>query len=307
MDRLAAMETFIRVIDTGSFSAAARQLGVGQPAVSKTVAQLEERLSVRLLLRSSHGLSPTEAGTRFYERALRAIEEADEADLAARGAGVGLSGRLRFAAATTFGRLAIIPRLPSFMEAHPGLQIEAILDDRSIDLIGEGIDIALRMGVMADSALTARRIARSTRVVVGAPAYFARAGLPATPADLSQHQAVIYGRGGGGAQWTFSRGGEEYAVTLPERLNLTAAEGVREAVFAGLGLCVTTQWMFGPELADGRVLQVLPEWELPAIDLWAAFPAGRRPSAKARAFAAFVEEELKAPGAFPGLTQATRS
>ena len=120
MDRLAAMETLVRVIETGSFSAAARQLGVGQPAVSKTVAQLEERLGVRLLLRSSRGLTPTEAGQSFYERAKRALEEADEADSAARGAGAGLSGRLRFSAAVTFARLQIVPRLPTVPGRAPG-------------------------------------------------------------------------------------------------------------------------------------------------------------------------------------------
>ena len=143
---VAAMEVFVRVIETGSFSAAARQLGVGQPAVSKTVAQLEARLAVRLLLRTSHGLTPTEAGTNFYERAKRSIEEADAADLAARGAGAGLNGRLRFSATVTFGRLEIMPRLPIFLAAHPALKVEAILDDRIVDLMEEGIDVALRTG-----------------------------------------------------------------------------------------------------------------------------------------------------------------
>src|SRR5580765_5365291 len=116
MDRLAAMETFVRVVDASSFSGAAKQLNVGQPAVSKTIAQLEDRLQVRLLLRSTHGLTPTEAGQRFYERARRTIEEADEAELEARGAGAGLTGRLRVSAATTFARLNVIPHLPAFLD-----------------------------------------------------------------------------------------------------------------------------------------------------------------------------------------------
>src|SRR5258708_36716003 len=129
MDRLATMETFVRVIDSGSFSAAARHLRIGQPAVSKTIAQLEERPGVRLLLRSPRGLTPTEAGQNFYERARRSIEEADEADLAARGAGAGLSGRLRFSAAITFPRLHIMPRLPLFLADHPAITVEAIRCD----------------------------------------------------------------------------------------------------------------------------------------------------------------------------------
>jgi DNA-binding transcriptional LysR family regulator len=144
------MEVLVRVVETGSFSGAAKQLRVGQPAVSKTIAQLEGRLGVSLLLRSSRGLTPTEAGQNFYERAKRSIEEADEAELAAREAGNGLAGRLRFSAGVTCGRLHIMPRLPLFLAAHPELVVEAILDDRNVDLIEEGID--------ADFAWHARRL-----------------------------------------------------------------------------------------------------------------------------------------------------
>ena len=150
MDRLAAMEAFVRVVETGSFSAAARALNVGQPAVSKTIAQLEGRLGVRLLMRSTRGLSPTEAGQSFYDRARRAIEEADEAELVARGAGAGLTGRLRVCAAVTFARLHVVPRLPKFLAAHPGLTMDVVLDDRAVDLVEEGVDLGLRMGVLED-------------------------------------------------------------------------------------------------------------------------------------------------------------
>src|SRR5271167_2471609 len=170
MDRLAAMQTFIKVIETGSFSAAARQLRVGQPAVSKTVAQLEERLGLSLLLRSSRSFSATEAGQIFYEHAKLAIARVDEAELAARGAGAGLTGRLRVSAAFTFARLEIVPKLGVFLAQHPKLEIELILDDRNVDLVGEGIDVALRMGALTDSALSARKIAATRRRVVGTPA-----------------------------------------------------------------------------------------------------------------------------------------
>src|SRR6201981_2781737 len=143
MDRLAAMETFVRVIEAGSFSSAAKQLRVGQPAVSKTVAQLEDRLGVRLLLRSTHGLTPTEAGRNFYSRAKRSIEEAEEAELAARGAAATLSGRLRFCAPVTFARLHVMPRLSAFLAEHPSLDIDVCLEDRDIDLVAAGIDVAL--------------------------------------------------------------------------------------------------------------------------------------------------------------------
>jgi DNA-binding transcriptional LysR family regulator len=292
MDRLTAMEAFVRVVDAGSFSGAARYLGLGQPAVSKTVAQLEERLGVKLLVRSTRGLMTTEAGQNFYERAKRIIEDADEADLVARGAGSGLTGRLRICAAVTFARIHIIPRLPAFLAAHPDLEMDVVLDDRNIELVQEGIDVALRMGVLPDSSLTARRLAQGRRVVLGTPEYFAQAGEPRTPADLIAHQTIIYSRAGGGDVWTFRRDTSETAVTLQGRLRVSAAEGLRAAVLAGAGIAVTSAWMFAPELADGTVKAVLTDWELPALDLWAVFPAGRIATTKARTFISFVESSL---------------
>ncbi|MGN2249232.1 LysR family transcriptional regulator [Frateuria sp. GZRe14] len=295
MDRLAAMEAFVRVVDAGSFSGAARLLRVGQPAVSKTIAQLEERLGVRLLLRSTHGLTPTEAGRSFYERARRAIEEADEAEHAARGAGATLSGRLRICAAVTFSRLHVLPRLPLFLEQHPQLDVDFVLDDRNIDLIEEGIDIALRMGNLADSNLIARKIAQSPRHVFATPAYLERMGVPHVPADLAGHQAVIYEQRGGGTEWSFHREGTTASVAMQGRIRVTAAEGVREGVFAGMGLAVASEWMFAPELASGAVKTVLDGWSLPPVDLWAVFPTGRQASAKARAFASFIESQISDP------------
>lgn len=291
MDRLASMETFIRVVETGSFSAAARQLRVGQPAVSKTVAQLENYLGVKLLTRSTRGLAPTEAGLGYFERAKRAIEEADEAELAARGAGSGLKGRLRLCAAVTFARIHLIPLLPQFLAQHPELDLEVVLDDRQIDLVQEGIDVALRMGKLLDSALTVRRIARCKRLVLGTPAYFDRAGTPQTPAELSKHQAVVYLQGEGSI-WSFRRDSSEAAVTVQSRLRVTAAEGVRAAVLAHVGLTIASEWMFTPELRSGAVRAVLSEWSLPPLDLWAVFPTGRAATAKARAFVDFFERSF---------------
>jgi DNA-binding transcriptional LysR family regulator len=291
MDRLASMETFIRVVETGSFSGAARQLRVGQPAVSKTVAQLENYLGVKLLTRSTRGLTPTEAGLGYFERAKRAIEEADEAELAARGAGTGLKGRLRVCAAVTFARIHLIPLLPQFLAQHPDLDLEVVLDDRQIDLVQEGIDLALRMGKLLDSALTVRRIARCKRLVLGTPEYFGRAGTPATPADLSKHQAVVYLQGEGSV-WSFRRDSSEAAVKVQSRLKVTAAEGVRAAVLAHAGLTISSEWMFTPELRSGAVRAVLSEWSLPPLDLWAVFPTGRAATAKARTFVDFFERSF---------------
>ena len=289
MDRLLAMATYVRVVDTGSFSAAARHLRIGQPAVSKTVAQLEERLGVKLLARTTRGLTTTEAGQNYYERAKRLLEDADEADLAARGAGAGLTGRLRICAAVTFSRLHIVPHLQSFLDEHPGLEMDVVLDDRVVDLVQEGLDLALRMGDLPSSSLTARRIGRSPRRVLGTPDYFTRHGVPATPADLAAHQVITYDQGGGGDIWTFRREGEESSVTVHGRLRVTAAEGVRAAVLSGMGMGIASQWMFAPELADGRLKAVMTDWDLPALDLWAVYPTGRTVTTKARLFTDFVE------------------
>ncbi|GES45963.1 LysR family transcriptional regulator [Rhizobium dioscoreae] len=286
MDRLQAMTAFVRVVETGSFSAAARQIGVGQPAISKTIAQLEDRLQVRLLIRSTHGLTPTDAGLRFFERARNAIQEADEAELDAKGAGAGLSGRLRICAATTFARIMVLPHLSQFMESHPELEVDIILDDRVIDLVSEGVDVALRMGELADSSAVARKLATGRRSVIATPIYLERHGVPVVPADLSAHQAVVYTQLGNA--WTFSREGTQASVTVSGRARFSAAEGIRTAVLSHMGLAVASDWMFAPELADGTVQRILEDWELPPIDLWAVFPTGRLASAKARAFADFV-------------------
>ena len=192
----------------------------------------------------------------------------------------GLAGKLCVSAAVTFARIHLMPRLPEFLAQHPDLEMEVVLDDRNIDLVREGIDVALRMGKLADSSLIARRIASCRHVVLGTPAYFERAGLPTAPSDLAAHQAVIYGQRGGGAVWPFRREGVELTVTLHGRLHVSAAEGVRAAVFANAGIAITSEWMFAPEIVDGTVKAVLQDWELPPMDLWAVFPAGRTPIGK---------------------------
>lgn len=288
MDRLGAMETFVYVVETGSFSAAARRLNIGQPAVSKAIAQLEARLAVRLLLRSTRGLTPTEAGLAFFERSKRAIEEADEADNAARGAASGLTGNLRICAAVTFGRLHIVPHLGPFLDQNPGLNIDLMLDDRNVNLVEEGVDIALRMGALSDSSLTARKIAECRRVVLGTPTYFEKHGEPTCPADLSKHQAVIYTLGGN-ANWQLHNGTDDQSVIINGRIRVNAAEGLRAAVLAHQGLTMASEWMFAPELANGAVREVMRDWTLPNQDLWAVFPTGRMASAKARAFVQYVQ------------------
>jgi DNA-binding transcriptional LysR family regulator len=175
------------------------------------------------------------------------------------------------------------------------LEIEVVLDDRKVDLVQEGIDVALRMGQLVDSSLTAQRVASGPHVVVGTPTYFARTGEPTAPGDLAGHEAVIYDQEGGGADWTFQRDSAEIGVTLKGRLRVSAAEGVRAAVLANAGIAIVSEWMFAPEIADATIKVVLQDWELPRIDLWAVFPAGRTTTTKARTFTQFVQEVMRVP------------
>ncbi|HVH75279.1 MAG TPA: LysR family transcriptional regulator [Stellaceae bacterium] len=297
MDRLATMEIFIRAVDSGSFSGAAKQLHIGQPAVSKAIAQLEDRLGVRLLLRSTRGLTPTEAGRNYYNRAKRSVEEAEEAELAARGAAATLSGRLRFCAPVSFARLHVMPRLPAFLAEHPSIDIDLCLEDRDIDLVAAGIDVALLIGRLADAAVTARKIGECQRHVIATPGYFAAKGVPRTPADLIAHEIIVYEQRDGGTTWTFRQGTSQASITMNGRLRVSAGEGVRAAVLAGVGLAVASEWLFAPELESGAVVSVLQDWLLPPVDLWAVFPAGRQVSAKARAFASFIQTAVSNSGA----------
>jgi len=178
------------------------------------------------------------------------------------------------------------------MEEHPNLDLEFVLDDRNIDLVDEGIDVALRMGILADSSMTARRIAESRRRVVGTPEYFRRHGTPEAPPDLLAHQAIIYARDGGGEDWKFRKETAEVSVKMQGRVKITAIEGLREAVSAGMGLAIASEWAFAPELKSGAVVSVMDDWALPSITLSAVYPTGRLASTKARLFTAFVENCL---------------
>lgn len=292
MDLLHAMEVLVRVVETGSFSAAARDLRMGQPAVSKVVSALEDRLQVRLLVRTTRHLHPTEAGQAFYERARRVLSEAREAETAARGLGKGLDGRLRISVPVTFARLHIVPKIGAFLDAHPNLSVEFVMDDRFVNLLEENIDVALRGGELSDSSLTARKLATCDRYVVASPAYLSRMGIPSAPKDLLDHTAIVYTQGLVAEEWQFRRGDTDTSIRIPTRISFSAAEGVREAVIAGLGVAISPRWVMEPELASGSVVPVLTDWKLPSADLWALYPSGRLPTAKARAFVNWFEKNF---------------
>ena len=293
MNRFNSMEVLVAVIETGSFSAAARRLDLGQPAVSKIVAQLEAHLGIRLFLRTTRGLAPTEAADAYYIHALQALAASESAEQAARDLGGGLAGRLRISAPTTFSRLHVIPALGPFLHRYPLLEIDVVLDDRPIDLLQEGIDVALRIGPQADSSMTARHLLKGPRQVLATPGYFARHGMPQHPDELAAHNCMVYAQGSGAGKTVFMHDGQPLEIDLQGRLRTNAAEGVRAAVLAELGLAVVSTWMFAPELASGQVVRALQSWSLPAVDLWAVFPAGRLPSLKARRFIDYLGEQLQ--------------
>jgi len=295
MDLFSTMRTYVRVYETRSFSAAAKDLNLGQPSVSKSVAQLEEELGVQLFLRSTRGLAPTDAGHTFYEHATRTLREAELALTSVKGANAPLAGTLRVSGTITFVRQHIIPKLPLFLDQHPRLTIDLLLDDGNIGLVEEGAEVALRMGKLASSSLTARRIGRCRRILVATPAYLAQHGTPQTPAQLAEHAAIVLSRGEGGEHITFTRDGAALDVVLQPKLRISALEGLRAAVLAGLGIAVASEWILEDALDSGQVVELLPDWRLPDLDLWAVLPGGaRHASPQARAFIAFVEEQLAA-------------
>jgi DNA-binding transcriptional LysR family regulator len=293
MDRLQAMRHFVTVVDCGSFSAAARQLRIGQPALSKSVALLEDRLGVRLIVRNTRSHSLTEAGQRFYDGARLALDEADAAEAAARDEAGSLSGSLRIAAPPVYASQVVIPLLPDFQALHPDIRIELVLDDRRIDLVEEGVDLGLRTGALGDSSLLARRIDRASRMLVATPDYLSDMGAPVQPDDLRRHRIVSFTSFENREAWTFEQGGARQTVVPGDPvLRVNAAEGLRAAVLAGMGIAMVTDRMVGAHLARGELVPLLADWTLGTNDIWVIFPEGRRVRPRARLFADWLADAV---------------
>lgn len=285
-DRLQELTVFVRVAETGSFSRTARGLGLSQPSVSRIVSGLEARLGVSLLLRSTRKINLTEAGLDLLDRARRIIADVEDAEAAARGTD-GLRGILRVALPVTYGVREVIPRLPRFMDAHPDLKVELMMADRLEDLVAEGVDVAIRLGQLADSSLKARKIASAPRMVVASPDYIARRGSPETPGDLAGHDFIL-GPGPARQTWTFQRGTSTVSVAAVGRLQAASAESVIAAARAGLGVALASLWMCRSELARGELVSILAAFKLDPVDAHAVFPPGRNPSRKAYALVDYL-------------------
>ena len=290
-DQLRELFVFVRAAETGSFSRVSREFGISQPSVSRMVASLEERLGVKLLLRTTRRVTPTDAGAVFLERSRQILADLDEAAHAARGA-ESLHGILRVALSVAFGTREVIPRLPAFLAQHPRLRVELLISDRTEDLIVEGADLALRFGRLADSQFGARLLATAPRFVVASSEYLAQRGIPRTLADLSRHDCIIGPGMSGRSGWSFKRSGAVKSVAIEGRVQVASSEGVVACVKAGLGLALVSRWMCSAELERGELSHVLQNYQLDPVEVHAIYPAGRRPSPKVRSFSDYLAANL---------------
>lgn len=284
MDRLGEMEVFAAVAAQGSFTAAARHLGVSTSAASKYVIALEERLGVRLLNRTTRRLSLTEAGYDFREWCERIAADVAEAERSVASLHAEPRGVLRVNAPMSFGQLHLGPVLADFLERYPDVHIDMAMTDRRIDLVEEGFDIAIRIGVLRDSSLVARKLASTRRVVCAAPAYLARRGIPQTPDDLAAHNCLGHVPQRGAEDWAFNGPDGAFTVRAAGSLMVNNGDMLRLAVLAGSGIAMLPSFIVGPDLAEGRLRALLCDFEPPPLPISAVYPAGRPVAAKVRAF-----------------------
>jgi len=290
-DRLNQLSLFVRTVQTGSFSKAAREFGLSQPSVSRAIASLEARLGVTLLQRTTRRLTTTVVGQALVLSAREALAAIDDAESAARGADR-LSGVLRVSLPTAFGVRQIIPRLPGFLALQPGLKIELMMSDRYEDLVAEGADLALRLGNQPDSSFLTRKLASTARIVVASPEYLQRRGFPALIAELADHDCLGGPADAAREVWTFRRGGKPEDVSIDVLVRTGSGSGVVACAVAGLGIAMASTWMCGQELQDGRLVRILADYALEPVDAYVVFSSGRQPSRKARAFSDYLSAVL---------------
>jgi DNA-binding transcriptional LysR family regulator len=303
MDKLQAMRTFVRVVEAGSFSAVAHESDTTQSAVSKQVAALERELGARLLTRTTRSLALTEHGERYFEQVRRLVTEIAEAEGTLQRGEQELTGWLRVAASVGFGRLKLMPMIQSFLAAHGGVKIDLRLHDGFIDLVEQGIDVAVRIGDLPDSSLIARRVGTTYRMLVAHRSYLRSlpkgTKAPTAPEDLSGHNCIVYTELPMRNNWNFTAGpgapepaGTTRVVRVEGNLQTNSSEVMRTSVLAGMGIGYSPMWLFDQELANGEVQQLLPDWAPPAIPIHVVSPRERRHSAKVKAFVEHVGEEM---------------
>ncbi|HOM14711.1 MAG TPA: LysR family transcriptional regulator [Rubrivivax sp.] len=286
MDRFEAMRAFVQVVDAGSFTRAALQLKLHKASVSQQVQQLEQRLGVRLLSRTTRSVSPTDEGLAYYRHAVAIVQQVDEAESLLRKGASTPSGHLRVNVPVAMGRLVFAPEMRGLLERYPKLTVELGCSDRAVDLVQEGVDCALRGGTLADSGLSARPVGRLSFVLCAAPHYIERQGLPRTPDELARHQQVGYlpastGRLG---PLRLQRAGQSVEHDVPARLVTTDSAAALSAGLDGLGLIVLAEFVASPHLASGALVRLLPDWQCRALPLQLVTPSTRKRAARVQAF-----------------------
>ena len=294
MDRLTSMQVFVRVVDAGSFARVAHALTMSRAMVTTHVASLEKHLGARLLNRTTRKLSLTDDGAAFYERCRRVLSEVQEMESAISLSQTKPQGRLRITMPTVLGRVDVIPALPAFLARYPDLQVEISLNDRFVDLVEEGMDVALRVGHLGDSTLVAKRIATSRVVTCAAPDYLKQFGVPQTPQDLVKHNCVLLSPGIGGRllrEWDFAHDGRSVTVEVSGNLVVNDVGALIFAGVSGLGVVRVPNLGSLPAIAAGLLQPLLADWTVPdGAPMSVVYPQNRHLSAKVRAFVDFVTE-----------------
>jgi DNA-binding transcriptional LysR family regulator len=288
VDRFTAMQTFVTVAERRGFAAAARQLGLSPPVVTRLVAALEEQLSIQLLQRTTRSVALTDAGARYLERARRILADLDEAERGARAERTEPSGRLVVTAPEVFGRREVAPVMSELLVRHPAMTGELVLADRVVNLIEEGVDVAVRIGALRDSSLRARAVGATRRVVVASPAYLAARRRPRAPADLAAHALVHFSGVSAPPEWRFHRGGRELRVPVAPRLVTNSAEAAIGHVERGGGLAMVLAYQARDAVRAGRLEVVLRRYEPPPLPIQLVYPGSRLPAANLRAFVELV-------------------
>lgn len=281
---------FVRVVEAGSFTAAAGKLGLSQSAVSKSVTRLEERLGTRLLNRSTRRISLTETGSALHVRGLAALKEMEEAELEVARLQTEPRGVLRVSAPMSFGVLHLAPLLPEFLRQYPALTVDMQMDDRLVDLVEEGYDLAIRIKALDDSALVAKRLAPCRSVTCAAPEYLARHGEPQTPRDLRDHRCLVYTYRTNPLEWEFrDSAGKKISVTITGPLHCSSGLALREAALASAGILLTPTFYVGDAIKSGRLRPILTDYiNFPEANVYAVYPERRHLSPKVRAFVDFL-------------------
>ena len=283
---------FVRVAETGSFARAAERMGLSKPVLSRRVARLEEQLGARLLTRTARGAQPTEIGESYYARAANVLAELEAAQEVVAEAVTQVAGPIRLSAPISFGTRYLGPALAEFAQRHPRVELDVSLDDKTVDLVGGGFDLAVRIGDLKDSALIARKLAPIRSVVVASPAYLEARGRPARPADLADHELLAYANVPGGELWRFRVGDRWESVRGRSRFRSDNGDLLRSAAVAGLGVVAMPSFIASESIQSGELEVILRDFALKEVALWAVMPPGRASTARVRALVDFLVERF---------------